>query len=84
MISVKHLKHIILELKSFGLPCHNNMVGGKQGHGPCETFKTNMVELKSFGLPCHNNMVGGKQGHGPCEAYKTNYGRVESLRAAMS
>ena len=41
MISVKHLKQIMVELKSFGLPCHNNMVGGKQGHGPCETFKTN-------------------------------------------
>ena len=41
MVPVKHLKQIMVELKAFGLPCHNNMVGGKQGHGPCETFKTN-------------------------------------------
>ena len=83
MVPVKHLKEMV-ELKSFGLPCHNSMVGGKQGHGPCETLKQIMVELKAFGLPCHNNMVGGKQGHGPCETFKTNYGRVEILWAAMS
>ena len=84
MIPVKHLKQIMVELKSFGLPCHNNMVGVSKDMVPVKHLKQIMVELKSFGLPCHNNMVGGKQGHGPCEAYKTNYGRVESLRAAMS
>ena len=41
MVPVKHLKQIMVELKAFGLPCHNSIVGGKQGHGPCETFKTN-------------------------------------------
>ena len=41
MVPVKHLKQIMVELKAFGLPCHNGIVGGKQGHGPCETFKTN-------------------------------------------
>ena len=38
---MKHIKQIMVELKAFGLPCHNNMVGGKQVHDPCETFKTN-------------------------------------------
>ena len=42
----------MVELKSFGLPCHNNMVGGKQGHDPCETFKANYGRDEST-LGCH-------------------------------
>ena len=38
MVPVRHLKQIMVEMKAFWLPCHNSIVGGKQGHGPCETF----------------------------------------------
>ena len=49
MVPVRHLKQIMVEMKAFWLPCHNSIVGGRQGHGPCEAFKTNYgrVEILS-------------------------------------